>query len=50
MTRYIDKNKSKNLSGKSNQKIFDHAKQSAADTLKNSSRNVEKYHLWKNNN
>ena len=50
MTRYIGKNKSKNSSGKNNHKSFDHAKQSAADTFKNSSRNVEKYHLWKNSN
>ena len=40
MCRNIDKNISKRLSGKYSQKLFDHAKQSAADAFKTSSKRV----------
>ena len=40
MGKNFGKNISKNLKGKYNQKLFDHAKQSATDTLKTSSKRV----------
>ena len=40
MCRIIGKNISKSLSGKYSEKLFDHAKQSAADALKTSSKGV----------
>ena len=40
MSKNIGKNISKNLSGKYSQKRLDHAKQSAADILKTSSKRV----------
>ena len=38
ISKNIGKNKTKNLSGKYNQKLFDHAKKSATDALKTSSK------------
>ena len=38
MGKYIDKNISKNLSGKYNHKLLDHAKQSATDASKTTSK------------
>ena len=40
MGKNIDENISENLSGKNSQKFIDHAKQSAADALKTSSKRV----------
>ena len=40
MGKNFGKNISKNLKGKYNQKLFDHAKQSATDALKTSSKRV----------
>ena len=40
MGKNIDKNISKDLSGKYSQKLFDHAKKSATDALKTSSKRV----------
>ena len=40
MGKNIDKNICKNLSGKYNQKILDHARQSATDALKTTSKRV----------
>ena len=40
MDKFIGKNISKNLSGKYRLKLFDHAKQSTTDVLKNSSKRV----------
>ena len=40
VSRGTGKNISKNLSGKYSQKLFDHAKQSATDALKTSSKRV----------
>ena len=42
MGKNIGKNISKNLSGKYNQKVLNHAKQSATDALKTTSKNVIK--------
>ena len=40
MGKSIGKNRSKDLSGKYSQKPFDHAKKSAADALKTSSKRI----------
>ena len=40
MSKSIGKNKSKNLSGKWGKKLLDHAKQSATDAIKTSSKRV----------
>ena len=42
MDKNIGKNISKRLSGKHSQKLFDHAKQSATDGLKTTSRVIQK--------
>ena len=42
MDKNIGKNISKRLSGKYSQKLFDHAKQSATDALKTTSRVIQK--------
>ena len=42
MGKNIGKNTSKNLSGKYNQQLLDHAKHSAADALKSSSKRLIK--------